>query len=127
MDKVIHKELSYKIVGILFEIHKELGRYKNEKQYADLLEKILTREKISHKREFRFVEAQIGNKHVRCICDFIIDGKMIIELKAKDHLLKEDYFQVKRYLTTLNLDLGILVNFRQPRIVPKRILNPTHL
>jgi len=37
MDKVVHKRLSYKITGLLFETHKELGQYRNEKQYADFL------------------------------------------------------------------------------------------
>jgi len=38
-------------------------------------------------------------------------------------LKKEDYEQVQRYLKTLNLALGILVNFRDERIYPKRVLN----
>jgi len=59
----------------------------------------------------------------RCIIDFLIEDKIILEFKTKDHLNSEDYYQLKRYLTVLNLELGILVNFRQPRIIPKRILN----
>ncbi|MFH1428040.1 MAG: GxxExxY protein, partial [Patescibacteria group bacterium] len=47
----------------------------------------------------------------------------ILEFKTKDFITKEDYFQVKRYLITLNLKLALLVNFRQKRLVPKRILN----
>lgn len=39
-DKILHKELSYKINGICFTIHKELGRYYREKQYSDSLENI---------------------------------------------------------------------------------------
>ena len=35
---LIYKKLSYEITGILFEIHNELGRYCNEKQYGDILE-----------------------------------------------------------------------------------------
>jgi len=60
---------------------------------------------------------------VRCVIDFIIEDKIIIEFKTKDYITKEDYYQVKRYLITLNLELGILVNFRQKRLAPKRVLN----
>jgi len=41
--KIIYPELSYKIIGILFEAHNELGRYGREKQYGDVIERI-TRE-----------------------------------------------------------------------------------
>ena len=126
MSKVIHKELSYKITGLLFEAHKELGRYRSEKQFSDYFEKLLIRENIFYKREYRFIDQKNGQGNVRCVCDYIIEGKIILELKSKDHLSKEDYFQLKRYLVTLNLELGILVNFRQPRLVPKRILNANY-
>jgi adenylyl-sulfate kinase len=115
MSRILHKELSYKITGLLFKTHKELGRFKNEKQYADYFEELLSKERISYKREHK-----IDN---RCICDFIIDGKVILEFKAKNFINKEDYYQTKRYLDTLNLELGIIVNFRQYRLSPKRVLN----
>jgi len=34
-DKVIYRELSYEVTGLLFKTHQELGRFRNEKQYAD--------------------------------------------------------------------------------------------
>lgn len=40
-DKVVYKELSYKINGLLFKVHKDLGRYRNEKQYGDYFEQLL--------------------------------------------------------------------------------------
>ena len=123
MDKVIYKDLSYKITGLLFKTHKDLGRYRNEKQFSDYFEDLLIKEKIKYAREYKFEDHQYGKGKIRCICDFIIEDKIILEFKAKDYISKEDYFQVKRYLVTLNLKLAIIVNFRQPRLVPKRILN----
>ena len=122
-DKVVYKELSYKINGSLFKVHKDLGRYRNEKQYGDYFEQLLKNEKIRYIREFKFIDNKFGQGKIRCVCDFIIEDKIIVEFKAKDHITKEDYYQVKRYLLTLDLKLAIIVNFRQPRIVPKRILN----
>ena len=122
-DKVLYKELSYKINGFVFKFHKELGRYRNEKQYCDYFEKLLKQEKIRYVREYQFIDNQYGLNKIRCICDFIIDDKIIVEFKAKNFISKEDYYQAKRYLVTLNLELAIVVNFRQYRLSPKRILN----
>ena len=38
-SNLIYPELSYKIVGILFIVHNELGRFCNERQYADAIER----------------------------------------------------------------------------------------
>lgn len=51
MDKILHKDLSYKINGLLFKTHKELGQFRNEKQYADYFESLLKREGIKYERE----------------------------------------------------------------------------
>ena len=123
MEKILHKDLSYQLTGLLFKTHKELGHYLNEKQYADYFEKLLKEFGIKYVREFRFEDQQYGKEKARCICDFIVDDKIILEFKAKNFITKEDYYQLKRYLITLNLELGIIINFRQIRLAPKRILN----
>lgn len=123
MDKVVHKELSYRIVGLLFKVQKELGRFKNEKQYGDCFENLLKQENLKYFREYRFRDSQNKQSKVRCICDFIVEDKIILEFKVKDFISKEDYYQMKRYLTTLDMQLGIVVNFRQYRLSPKRVLN----
>ena len=127
MTKIVHKDLSYKVNGLLFETHGELGQYKNEKQHADYFENLLKREDVKYEREYRFDDQQYGSKKVRCICDFIIEGKIILEFKAKDFISKKDYYQIKRYLVTLNLELGVIVNFRAHRLSPKRVLNSDFL
>ena len=49
--KIIYKELSYKLSGLLFSVHNQLGRYGREKQYGDLLESLLSQESLSFKRQ----------------------------------------------------------------------------
>jgi len=74
---VLYPELSYKIVGLAFDTHNELGRFAREKQYANLLEQKLQSEGISYQRECRIGDS--GN-----IVDFLIDGNepILIELKS---------------------------------------------
>ncbi|MBU3942631.1 GxxExxY protein [Patescibacteria group bacterium] len=74
-------------------------------------------------REFAFPCSFEGEKSRRNIADFVIEDKIVVELKAKDIILKEDYFQVQRYLTSSNKKLGLIFNFRQRYLRPKRILN----
>lgn len=121
--KLIYPELSYKVNRILFSVHNEQGRFCNEKQYADAIEKHLKKLGLSYEREKvldpSFAEEAKGRNKV----DFLIENKTILEIKAKRFLTREDYYQTKRYLSALNKKLGILVNFHSRYIEPKRILN----
>lgn len=112
---LIHADLSYKLTGILFAVHNEIGCYAREKQYGDLLEKKLNENKILHKRELPISDS--GN-----IIDFLIENKIIIEIKAKRILTKDDYNQTQRYLQETQIKLGILVNFRNKYLKPARIV-----
>ncbi|MSU75375.1 MAG: GxxExxY protein [Candidatus Magasanikbacteria bacterium] len=123
MNDLIYKDLSFKINGILFEVHNELGRYANEKQVCDLMEKKFILIELPYEREFVPNLSDRGEKINRNRLDFIIDRKIILEIKCKSFLTREDYYQIQRYLTSLNLKLGILINFRDERLHPKRILN----
>lgn len=80
----LYGDLTYKINGILIEIHKELGAYAREKQIGDLLEKKLKERNLFYQREVRIGDS--GN-----IADFIIEDKIILELKAKPFFIVEDY------------------------------------
>ncbi|KKQ27340.1 MAG: hypothetical protein US41_C0020G0008 [Parcubacteria group bacterium GW2011_GWB1_37_13] len=114
-EKVLHPELSYKITGILFDVHNELGPYAREKQYGDLIEEKLKESKIFYEREPSIGDS--GN-----ILDFIVDKKIILELKAVRILTREHYRQIQNYLQHTKLDLGLLVNFRNKYVKPSRII-----
>jgi len=119
MAQLILKELSYKIVGLLYEVHRQLGRYCREKQYGDLLEKLLQRENIRFQREYPIELAEKKSNFV----DFYIDDSLLIELKSKPFVTKEDYYQMRRYLEMIKKELGLIVNFRNKYLKPKRVLN----
>ena len=122
-QELIYKDLSYKITGLLFEVHNELGSYCNEKQFGDLLEKKLKDNNIGHEREKVIPISFNGEKNGRNRIDFIIEGKIIIELKCKRNISREDYYQVQRYLKAFNKKLGIIINIRDKFLKPKRVLN----
>ena len=112
---LLYEDLTYKIRGIMFEVHREQGRFAKEKQYADLLEKKFIEKGVKYKRELRISDT--GN-----IVDFLIEDKIILEIKSKPFLLKVDYYQLQRYLQSTQIKLGLLVNFRAEYLNPQRVL-----
>lgn len=115
MADLIYPELSFKVVGLCFVVHNERGVYAKEKQYADLLEEKLKLAGLPYKRELRVGDS--GNT-----VDFVVDDKLLLELKAKRMVTKEDYYQTQRYLQDTRLKLGIIINFRDRTIAPKRVV-----
>ena len=120
--QIICKDLSYELVGVFYKTHDALGQYAREKQYGDMLEKELEEKRLYFEREKLI--SRIGIDKNRA--DFVVENKILIELKAKPAITREDYYQVQRYLEILNLRLGIIVNFRQRYLNPKRVVNKYH-
>ena len=114
-EKLIQPRLSYLITGVCFDVHNRHGRFCRERQYCDAIEKRLEELSIPYQREYTVGDS--GNR-----LDFLIDGKVILEVKARPFLLKEDYYQLQRYLQIIGIKLGLLVNFRSRYIKPKRII-----
>lgn len=126
MPKIIQKELSYKVMGILFSVHNQLGNRYQEKYYQRAIEVGLREEKLNFKKELKvdlFYNKKIIGKY---FLDFLIEDRVILEIKAVDLLRPKDFKQVLAYLTANNLELGILANFRTDRLTYKRILNSKH-
>lgn len=122
-SKLIYPELSYKIVGVLFEVHTKLGGHYQEKYYQRAVALSLREKGLFFKKEISvdlsFKEQKIG----KYFLDFLIEDKVVLELKTKPRLTREDFRQVRAYLKAKKLKLGILANFRGEKLVYKRILN----
>lgn len=118
-NKILEKELSYKVVGLLYKVHGKLGRYLKERQYADEFESLLKQEGFDYDREKSISIAGQKSSFV----DFCISDRIFVDFKAKAFITKEDYYQMQRYLTSGGKELGLIVNFRQKMLCPKRVLN----
>ncbi len=81
MSNILHKELSYTLNGILYDVHNSTGRFASEKQVSDCIEQKLKDNNIPYKREFFLPSQQIGEHVGRHRVDFLVDDKIIIEIK----------------------------------------------
>lgn len=122
MSKLIYKEEAYKIIGICMEVHSQLGKGFNEIVYADALEIELIEHKISYSRETKYNIVYKGNllPH-KYKADFIIEDKIVLELKAIDCLVSAHTKQTLNYLAVSKLKLGLLINFGEDSLKYKRI------
>lgn len=121
--QIIYPNLSYKITGILFKVRKELGQFKNEKQYCDAIEREMKKSGMSYEREKTLPPSFENEIKGRNKVDFLIEDKIVLEIKAKPFVTKDHYYQVRRYLDALGKKLGLVVNMRRYSTNPKRILN----
>lgn len=117
------KELTEKIIGSAMKVHRTLGNGFQELIYQRCLEIELNKNNIANSREHVmpwFYEGQlVGNRRV----DFLIEGKISVELKALIELEDVHLAQAINYLEAYNLEIGLLINFGARSLQFKRLLN----
>jgi GxxExxY protein len=122
-DKILYKELSYQIVGALFDTFKTLGSNYQEKYCQRAVEKFLIKRRIPFKREVP-VEITIEDENIgRHFLDFLVDDSVVLEIKKGNKQNMSDIKQVLMYLKTTGLKLGILAYFGSNGVTYKRIIN----
>lgn len=126
MSILFHKELSYEIVGIAYEIDNAVGFGQTEKVYSDCFEELLKNKKMNYKREL-YHPIKIGEKVVaKRYFDFLVEDKLVVELKTGDYQYKQSCSQLFSYLKASNLDLGLIIRFTKNGVKIKRIPNIRH-
>lgn len=124
MTEIIQKELSYKVVGILFEVHRELGGQYQEKYYQRAVAKALQENNIPFEEQLTVDLTYKNEKIGKYYLDFLVNGVIVLELKAELNISLVSIKQVMGYLKAGKLELGIIANFRGSKLRYKRILNP---
>ena len=100
-----------------------LGYGYKEKSYEKVAANIFVREKINFKRQCPY-KLMAGTELIEiCYLDFLIENKIILELKKGDYFSRHNIKQVKCYLKVTSLKLAILANFTSSGVKFMRILN----
>ena len=121
-NKYLYQELTGRIIHCCMDVHNELGCGFLEKVYQEALEIVLKEEGINYERE-KHLPIQFRGTILQCdyIADFVIDNKVIVELKAVSALDSLFEAQVINYLRATGLQVALLINFGQKELQIKRL------
>ena len=124
IDPEVNK-LSKHVVDIAIEVHRTLGPGYLESVYEHALCREFALNGIPFVNQYpidiSYKGAIIGEGRL----DFLVDRKLIVEIKAVNHLAPVFFTQVRSYLKATNLELGLLINFNETRVSDgiKRIIH----
>jgi GxxExxY protein len=115
--------LTYKVNGLAQRVHRELGFGCLEVVYKDALEYELQLAGIQYEREkeYRINYRDIVLKH-GFYADFVVEGKLLIEVKAQRGIADESFRQVINYLAISKCRLGLVCNFGSESLEIKRVI-----
>ncbi len=119
-EKFLYKAISYKIVGCFYEVYNELGPAHKEQIYQEALKIAFNEKKLPYEENKR-LKIKFKGKDVGIYePDFIVDNKIIIELKSVLNLPKTFEKQLYYYLRGSNYTVGYLVNFGNEKLDIRR-------
>lgn len=113
---IIEKELSYKIRGILIDISKKYGYLYKEEFYHNALKEELNDSGMDFvsQPKINICSIKSGKVLSKYVPDFLIENRIIVELKAQPYLIAETVKQLDQYLKASKYEVGLLVNFGEP-------------
>ena len=119
---LLYKELTDRILKAAYTVHNELGCGFLEKVYQEALEVQLSEMGIPFERE-KHLPITYHGKVLKCdyIADFVVDNKVIIELKAVTEMSPIFEAQTINYLRATGIKVGLLINFGIRQLQIKRL------
>jgi len=120
---LVENELSRKIIGLIFEVFKQLGYGLPERIYQRAFEQLLIKNQISYSKEkygkILFDGQEVGKYFV----DFVIEDKIAVELKVRNEIYQTHLNQLLNYLKSEKLKIGLLLAISKNGVLIKRLVN----
>jgi GxxExxY protein len=119
-----YKDITEKIIGASFEVHKFLGNGFQEVIYQRALAWELSNAGLDYVREieqdifYKDLPEPIGTRRA----DFVVEGNVLVELKALKELEDVHLVQVLNYLKAYRIEVGLLINFGSKSLTFKRLV-----
>lgn len=113
MASILEKELSYKLLGALYDVRNKYGRLYKEEIYHNACKEIFEKENILYKSHprIKILSLDTGKQIGTYIPDFLIGNKILVELKSQNYLPKDLENQLIQYLKASKYEIGYIVNF----------------
>lgn len=124
MSELKHKEITEKIIGACFDVHSFLGNGFQEVIYQRALAWEMRQRNLEFDREieqdiyYKDFPEPIGTRRA----DFVVEGKILVELKAIIQLEDVHLAQALNYLKAYKLEVGLLINFGSKSLTFKRLV-----
>jgi GxxExxY protein len=122
MTEILHKQLSFAVVGAAMEVHRVLGSGFLEAVYQAALEKELSLRGIPFQHQVE-LPVKYKDEFVGIYkADLIIDEKIIVEIKSVSRLNSAHDAQAIHYLSATGLELALLLNFGGGSLAYRRVV-----
>ena len=124
MVELLYRDFCYQLQGIFMEVRKNFGPGHKEMVYQNAVAEELKANSILFEKEknIKIYSPKTGNSVGNYRADFLVDRKIIIEIKAVDMIPRNFIDQIYSYLKNSKYELGYFVNFRSPKLYAKRII-----
>ena len=121
-ERLAHGDLVYTIVGCAFEVLREVGHGLHEKPYENALVVELGLRRMPFEQQRRFEVRYKAVQISEYIPDLIVDDAVIVDAKVIDRITDFERGQMLNYLKITKLRVGLIVNFRRPKLEWERII-----
>jgi GxxExxY protein len=121
--EVKQKELTEKIIGIFYKVFNALGYGFLEKVYENAMLIVLERERVPVISQAPIKVTYEGKVVGEYFADMLVDGKVIVEIKAGKYLAPEHEAQLLNYLKATEAEVGLLVNFGPKPQVKRKVFD----
>jgi GxxExxY protein len=117
-------EITYKINGCAMKVHSTLGNGFQEVIYQRCLAIELRKAGLDFVREKEQIIYYEGEEVGTRRADFIVEGQVVVELKAIINLEPVHLAQAKNYVVAYDFNIGLLINFGSLRLQFNKVYNP---
>ena len=122
-EKYIYSELTHEIIGAAYDAQNKLGVGHPEKTYQKALAAELYRRNLNCQEQFSVILKYEGIVDIRRIFDFMVDNKIVVEIKVGPHISRADFLQINEYLKMSGLQLGLIILFSNNGVKVRRVVN----
>jgi GxxExxY protein len=127
MSTILHEDITYRIIAAAIHVHNKLGSGFKEEVYDRAMRVALGMQNLGFESQkavdIYFEDTAVGLFYL----DFLVKGKVVVELKALPELTSSHFGQTITYLTSTGCEVGLLINFGVSKLEWRRVLPPKHV
>ncbi len=121
-DKLLYKDLAYKIIGLAMKVHNELGYGFLEKVYENAMMMLFKREGMTAVQQAAIAVKFLGEIVGDYYADILVEGKIVLELKSVEKISDVHRAQAINYLKATGMQLAIILNFGKDKLEHERLV-----